>query len=108
MFRKEPLISAADNINDADKKVNIKHFAHKIFPYFFLLQRLGCDNMLESPQQEDPCLQCGGNGQSCYRVKNSFSVRDLPTGTLHVFNLGTRHQMFSIITFVTTVNFSYC
>uniref|UniRef100_A0A8C4F045 Papilin a, proteoglycan-like sulfated glycoprotein n=1 Tax=Dicentrarchus labrax TaxID=13489 RepID=A0A8C4F045_DICLA len=42
-------------------------------------KRLGCDNMLESPQQEDPCLQCGGNGQSCYPVKNSFSVRNLPT-----------------------------
>uniref|UniRef100_A0AAX7SR96 BPTI/Kunitz inhibitor domain-containing protein n=1 Tax=Astatotilapia calliptera TaxID=8154 RepID=A0AAX7SR96_ASTCA len=42
-------------------------------------RRMGCDNMLESPQQEDPCLQCGGNGQSCYRVKNSFTARDLPT-----------------------------
>uniref|UniRef100_A0A7N6AZH9 BPTI/Kunitz inhibitor domain-containing protein n=1 Tax=Anabas testudineus TaxID=64144 RepID=A0A7N6AZH9_ANATE len=42
-------------------------------------KRLGCDNMLESPQQEDPCLQCGGNGQSCYSVKNNFSVRNLPT-----------------------------
>uniref|UniRef100_A0A8C9ZXM9 Papilin, proteoglycan like sulfated glycoprotein n=1 Tax=Sander lucioperca TaxID=283035 RepID=A0A8C9ZXM9_SANLU len=38
-------------------------------------KRLGCDNVLESAQQEDPCLQCGGNGQSCYQVKNSFSVR---------------------------------
>uniref|UniRef100_A0A8C1NFW3 Papilin a, proteoglycan-like sulfated glycoprotein n=1 Tax=Cyprinus carpio TaxID=7962 RepID=A0A8C1NFW3_CYPCA len=28
-------------------------------------KRLGCDNMLESLQEEDPCLQCGGNGQSC-------------------------------------------
>uniref|UniRef100_A0A3Q3H211 Papilin a, proteoglycan-like sulfated glycoprotein n=1 Tax=Labrus bergylta TaxID=56723 RepID=A0A3Q3H211_9LABR len=34
-------------------------------------KRLGCDNMLESPQQEDPCLQCGGNGQSCHRVQNN-------------------------------------
>ncbi|KAA8579222.1 hypothetical protein FQN60_007163, partial [Etheostoma spectabile] len=42
-------------------------------------KRLGCDNLLESTQQEDPCLQCGGSGQSCYQVKNSFSVRDLPT-----------------------------
>lgn len=60
--------------------------------YFFLPQRLGCDNILESPQQEDPCLQCGGNGQSCHRVKNSFSARELPTGTLHVFYTGTQSQ----------------
>lgn len=38
--------------------------------------------MLESSQQEDPCLQCGGNGQSCSRVKSSFVTRDLPTGTM--------------------------
>uniref|UniRef100_A0A8C1TGA0 Papilin a, proteoglycan-like sulfated glycoprotein n=1 Tax=Cyprinus carpio TaxID=7962 RepID=A0A8C1TGA0_CYPCA len=41
-------------------------------------KRLGCDNMLESLQEEDPCLQCGGNGQSCSLVKNSFSMRNLP------------------------------
>uniref|UniRef100_A0A3Q0RZH8 Papilin, proteoglycan like sulfated glycoprotein n=1 Tax=Amphilophus citrinellus TaxID=61819 RepID=A0A3Q0RZH8_AMPCI len=57
--------------------------------------RLGCDNMLESPQQEDPCLQCGGNGQSCYRVKNSFAVRDLPTGY---------NQMFIIPVGATTIS----
>lgn len=66
-----------------------------LLPNLFLLQRLGCDNMLESPQQEDPCLQCGGNGQTCHRVQNSFSVRDLPTGTL----------TFPIITFVTPTDF---
>lgn len=49
--------------------------------------------MLESPQQEDPCLQCGGNGQSCYRVKNSFSVRDLPTGTLNMLFLTWQHTV---------------
>lgn len=43
-------------------------------------QRLGCDNMLGSSQQEDPCLQCGGSGQSCYRVKNSFTTHNLPHG----------------------------
>ncbi len=45
-------------------------------------QRLGCDNMLESLQEEDPCLQCGGNGQACSLVKNSFSMRNLPKGKL--------------------------
>uniref|UniRef100_A0A3B4XQI0 Papilin a, proteoglycan-like sulfated glycoprotein n=1 Tax=Seriola lalandi dorsalis TaxID=1841481 RepID=A0A3B4XQI0_SERLL len=35
-------------------------------------KRLGCDNMLESPQQEDPCLQCGGNGQSCHQLCLTF------------------------------------
>ncbi|XP_018521773.1 papilin [Lates calcarifer] len=58
-------------------------------------KRLGCDNMLESPQQEDPCLQCGGNGQSCYRVKNSFTVRDLSTGY---------NQMFIIPVGATTIS----
>ncbi len=42
--------------------------------------------MLESRQQEDPCLQCGGSGQSCTRVRNSFTVRDLPTGTPHFYS----------------------
>ncbi|XP_037550585.1 papilin [Nematolebias whitei] len=48
-------------------------------------KRLGCDYMLESPQQEDACLQCGGNGLSCYLVKNSFTVSDLPTGYNQMF-----------------------
>lgn len=50
------------------------------------MQRLGCDHMLESSQQEDPCLQCGGGGQSCYRVHNRFSLQDLQTGTLQLFS----------------------
>ncbi|XP_048084667.1 papilin [Alosa alosa] len=50
-------------------------------------KRLGCDNRLESTQQEDPCLQCGGNGQSCYLVKNTFSQRDLPTGYNRMFTI---------------------
>uniref|UniRef100_A0A8C7CX54 Papilin a, proteoglycan-like sulfated glycoprotein n=1 Tax=Oncorhynchus kisutch TaxID=8019 RepID=A0A8C7CX54_ONCKI len=48
-------------------------------------KRLGCDNMLESPQQEDPCLQCGGNGQSCYPVRSTFSMTNLPKGYNQVF-----------------------
>lgn len=48
------------------------------------LQRLGCDNMLDSPQQEDSCLQCGGNGQSCYRVKSSFTTPNPPHGNQEV------------------------
>ncbi|KAL7872951.1 hypothetical protein AOLI_G00120220 [Acnodon oligacanthus] len=43
-------------------------------------RRLGCDSMLDSTQQEDPCLVCGGNGQSCQAIKNTFSMRDLPKG----------------------------
>ncbi|XP_056151422.1 papilin [Lampris incognitus] len=58
-------------------------------------KRLGCDNMLESAQQEDPCLQCGGNGQSCQVVRNSFSVRNLPTGY---------NQMFIIPAGATTIS----
>ncbi|CAB1449638.1 unnamed protein product [Pleuronectes platessa] len=53
-------------------------------------KRLGCDNILESAQQEDPCLQCGGSGQSCRQVKNSFTVRDLPNGYNQMFIIPCR------------------
>ncbi|XP_066550939.1 papilin isoform X2 [Amia ocellicauda] len=46
---------------------------------------VGCDNMLESPQKEDPCLVCGGNGQSCYLVRKTFSVLNLPKGYNQMF-----------------------
>ncbi|XP_041827727.1 papilin isoform X2 [Melanotaenia boesemani] len=68
-------------------------------------KRLGCDNMLESPQQEDPCLQCGGNGQSCYLVKNSFTVRDLPTGYNQMFIIPVGATTVSIRETVPTRNY---
>ncbi|XP_030212685.1 papilin [Gadus morhua] len=48
-------------------------------------KRLGCDLLLESTQQEDACLQCGGSGQSCRRVQNTFSVQSLPNGYNQMF-----------------------
>ncbi|KAL4630387.1 papilin-like [Arapaima gigas] len=57
-------------------------------------KRLGCDNILESSKQEDPCLQCGGNGQSCFLVRNTFSTRDLPSGF---------HQIVTIPVGATTI-----
>ncbi|KAM9842086.1 papilin [Aulostomus maculatus] len=68
-------------------------------------KRLGCDNMLESPQQEDPCLQCGGNGQSCSLVKNTFSVRDLPTGYNQMFIIPVGATTISIRETVATRNY---
>ncbi|XP_063764063.1 LOW QUALITY PROTEIN: papilin [Eleginops maclovinus] len=68
-------------------------------------KRLGCDNMLESAQQEDPCLQCGGNGQSCSQVKNSFSVRDLPTGYNQMFIIPVGATTISIRETVATRNY---
>uniref|UniRef100_A0A3Q3VIT3 Uncharacterized protein n=1 Tax=Mola mola TaxID=94237 RepID=A0A3Q3VIT3_MOLML len=68
-------------------------------------KRLGCDSMLESPQQEDPCLQCGGNGQSCHRVKNSFSVRDLPNGYNQMFIIPVGATTISIRETVATRNY---
>ncbi|XP_075304195.1 papilin isoform X1 [Odontesthes bonariensis] len=68
-------------------------------------KRLGCDNMLESPQQEDPCLQCGGNGQSCYLVKNSFTVRNLPTGYNQMFIIPVGATTISIRETVPTRNY---
>ncbi|KAG7274687.1 hypothetical protein CRUP_004611 [Coryphaenoides rupestris] len=43
-------------------------------------KRLGCDNQLDSLQQEDACLQCGGSGRSCRRVHNTFTTNGLPNG----------------------------
>ncbi|KAM9356375.1 LOW QUALITY PROTEIN: papilin-like [Pholidichthys leucotaenia] len=68
-------------------------------------RRLGCDNMLESPLQEDPCLQCGGNSQSCYRVKNSFTVRDLTTGYNQMFIIPVGATTISIRETVATRNY---
>ncbi|KAI3367433.1 hypothetical protein L3Q82_026293 [Scortum barcoo] len=68
-------------------------------------KRLGCDNMLESSQQEDPCLQCGGNGQSCYRVKNTFSVNNLPTGYNQMLIIPVGATTISIRETVATRNY---
>lgn len=68
-------------------------------------KRLGCDNMLESPQQEDPCLQCGGNAQSCYPVKNAFNVRSLPKGYNQVVIIPVGATTISIREMVPTRNY---
>ncbi|XP_072425573.1 papilin isoform X2 [Chiloscyllium punctatum] len=51
---------------------------------------VGCDNMLESSQVEDKCLQCGGDGSSCYTVRGTFTAADLPIGynQIHVIPIG--------------------
>ncbi|NXG62902.1 PPN protein, partial [Hemiprocne comata] len=41
---------------------------------------VGCDNLLESAKKEDKCLQCGGDGSTCYGVKGTFDVPSLPKG----------------------------
>ncbi|NXK95108.1 PPN protein, partial [Formicarius rufipectus] len=41
---------------------------------------VGCDNMLDSAKKEDKCLQCGGDGSTCYRVEGTFDVVSLPKG----------------------------
>uniref|UniRef100_A0A8B9M0G3 Papilin n=1 Tax=Accipiter nisus TaxID=211598 RepID=A0A8B9M0G3_9AVES len=48
-------------------------------------QAVGCDNMLESAKKEDKCLQCGGDGSSCYGVKGTFDVPSLPKGYNQIF-----------------------
>ncbi|KAM3594567.1 uncharacterized protein V6R79_009713 [Siganus canaliculatus] len=68
-------------------------------------KRMGCDNMLESAQQEDPCLQCGGNGHSCYRVKNSFSLNNLPNGYNQMFIIPVGATTISIRETVATRNY---
>ncbi|NXE81554.1 PPN protein, partial [Cochlearius cochlearius] len=46
---------------------------------------IGCDNMLESAKKEDKCLQCGGDGSTCYAVKGTFDVPSLPKGYNQIF-----------------------
>ncbi|KFW89492.1 Papilin, partial [Phalacrocorax carbo] len=48
-------------------------------------QAVGCDNMLESAKKEDKCLQCGGDGSTCYSVKGTFDVSNLPKGYNQIF-----------------------
>ncbi|NXK13894.1 PPN protein, partial [Herpetotheres cachinnans] len=48
-------------------------------------QAVGCDNMLESAKKEDKCLQCGGDGSTCYGVKGTFDVLSLPKGYNQIF-----------------------
>nr|XP_025951590.1 papilin isoform X11 [Dromaius novaehollandiae] len=48
-------------------------------------QAVGCDNMLNSAKKEDNCLQCGGDGSTCYRVKGNFDVASLPKGYNQIF-----------------------
>ncbi|NXJ15763.1 PPN protein, partial [Odontophorus gujanensis] len=48
-------------------------------------QAVGCDNILESTKKEDKCLQCGGDGSTCYGVKGTFDVPNLPKGYNQMF-----------------------
>ncbi|POI36215.1 hypothetical protein CIB84_000033 [Bambusicola thoracicus] len=48
-------------------------------------QAVGCDNILESTKKEDKCLQCGGDNSTCYDVKGTFEVPNLPKGYNQIF-----------------------
>ncbi|XP_039739651.1 papilin isoform X2 [Pteropus medius] len=41
---------------------------------------VGCDHNLDSSKQEDKCLQCGGDGTTCYPVTGTFDANDLSRG----------------------------
>uniref|UniRef100_A0A8C3LEE0 Papilin, proteoglycan like sulfated glycoprotein n=1 Tax=Chrysolophus pictus TaxID=9089 RepID=A0A8C3LEE0_CHRPC len=47
-------------------------------------QAVGCDNILESTKKEDKCLQCGGDNSTCYDVKGTFNVPNLPKAVKNV------------------------
>ncbi|CAK7315584.1 PAPLN [Vulpes lagopus] len=38
---------------------------------------VGCDHNLDSSKEEDKCLQCGGDGTTCYPVTGTFDSNDL-------------------------------
>ncbi|KAM9646229.1 papilin isoform 2-T2 [Trichechus inunguis] len=41
---------------------------------------VGCDHKLDSSKKEDKCLQCGGDGTTCYPVTGIFDANDLSRG----------------------------
>ncbi|XP_045865199.1 papilin isoform X2 [Meles meles] len=41
---------------------------------------VGCDYNLDSSKEEDKCLQCGGDGRTCYPVTGTFDANDLSRG----------------------------
>ncbi|XP_058422857.1 papilin [Diceros bicornis minor] len=41
---------------------------------------VGCDHNLDSSKQEDKCLQCGGDGTTCYPITGTFDANDLSRG----------------------------
>lgn len=47
---------------------------------FSAWQLVGCDHNLDSSKQEDKCLQCGGDGTTCYPVTGTFDANDLSRG----------------------------
>ncbi|XP_072896604.1 papilin isoform X3 [Hemitrygon akajei] len=56
-----------------------------------ICKTVGCDNTLESLQTEDKCLECGGDGSSCYEVGGIFDTVDLPKAgynQIHVIPIG--------------------
>ncbi|GAB1297604.1 Papilin [Apodemus speciosus] len=46
---------------------------------------VGCDHKLDSTKQEDKCLQCGGDGSSCYAITGTFDANDLSRGLQQIF-----------------------
>ncbi|VTJ68732.1 Hypothetical predicted protein [Marmota monax] len=46
---------------------------------------VGCDHKLDSSKKEDKCLQCGGDGTSCYPVMGTFDANDLSRGYNQIF-----------------------
>ena len=49
--------------------------AYHVICYFFLqlCQRVGCDHVLDSETMEDRCGVCGGNGDSCRKVRSAYT-----------------------------------
>ncbi|KAM6170913.1 papilin [Erethizon dorsatum] len=46
---------------------------------------VGCDHELDSSKLEDKCLQCGGDGTTCYPVMGTFDDNDLSRGYNRIF-----------------------
>ncbi|XP_007891433.1 papilin isoform X1 [Callorhinchus milii] len=66
---------------------------------------VGCDNTLDSSQTEDKCLECGGDGSSCYEVKRIFNANDLPIGYNQIFIIPIGATSIRIREVVPTRNF---
>ncbi|XP_021574040.1 papilin [Carlito syrichta] len=48
---------------------------------------VGCDHELDSAKQEDKCLQCGGDGSTCYRIAGTLNASGLSRGYSQILRI---------------------
>lgn len=85
LFKSQPwfLLPPAPNLVRRPGFESWVSMAHSDVSHLSLIsawQVVGCDHNLDSSKQEDKCLQCGGDGTTCYPVTGTFDANDLSRG----------------------------